>query len=113
MTFGNTTVSFVKNTEDLTQRDRYNNPATTTTQTDVPGCLFRPQSFKESSPVATQEVAQTWKCTAPPVAAAMAASATDAMIVDGVTYQVIAGAEVFHDFTGPYKVTVRCVLQQM
>ena len=111
MSFGSSTVTFVKITEDTSTRDRYGNPAQVTTQTDVKGCLFRPEKFKEDSPIATQEVAQTWKCTAPPVAAAMNASATDAMIVDGVTYQVVAGAEVFNDFTGPYKVTIRAVLQ--
>lgn len=111
MSFGSTTVTFVKNAEDPSSRDRYNNPATVTTQTDVPGCLFRPQKFAENSPVGTQQVAQTWKCTAPAVPAAMNASGTDALIVDGVTYQIIAGAEVFYDFSGPYKCTIRCVLQ--
>jgi hypothetical protein len=111
MSFGSTTVTFVKITEDPSSRDRYGNPAQVTNQTDVPGCLFRPQKFTEISPVGTQQTAQTWKCTAPPVAAAMNASATDAIIVNGTTYQVIAGAEVFNDFSGPYKVTVRAVLQ--
>lgn len=111
MTFGNAVVTFVKVAENDSVRDRYGHPAETTTSTDVPGCLFRPVSFKETSPIATQQVLQRWKCTAPPVAAAMGAAATDEVIVDGVTYQIVGGAEVFSDFNGPFKVTLYCDLQ--
>lgn len=112
MSFGGTTVTFVKLTEDLTNRDRYGNPAQIAMSTDVTGCLFRPAKFTETSPIDTQQVLQLWKCTAPPVAAVLAASATDSVIVDGVTYQISGGTEVFADFSGqPFKVTIYCDLQ--
>lgn len=106
MIFGPTTVTFVKVAEDTTNRDEWNNPAEIRTQTDVPGCMFRPLTFKEQAPVDVDKVTNRWKCTAPPVAAVLAAVATDEVIVDGVTYEIEGGVEVFGDFAAPFKCTV-------
>lgn len=111
MTFGPTTVTFVKVIEDDTNRDEWNNPTETRTTTDVPGCMFRPLTFKEQAPVDVDKVTNRWKCTAPPVAAVLAAAATDELIVDGVTYQIEGGVEVFTDFSGPFKATIICERQ--
>lgn len=110
--FGNTTVTFLKVAENTAVRDRYGQPEQDTTSTDVPGCLFRPANFKEVSPIDTQQVLQRWKCTAPPVAAVLAATATDSVVVNGITYQISGGAEVYDDLSGnPFKVTIYCDLQ--
>lgn len=112
--FGGQTVTFVKVTEDPTSRNRYNEPATITTSTDVPGCLFRSMTYKEIGGRwdPTDEITQRWRLTAPPVPAVLNASGTDEVIVDGVTYQIEGGVEVFYDFSGsPFKCTIICELQ--
>ena len=111
MIFGPTTVTFVKVAEDTTNRDEWNNPAETRTQTDVPGCMFRPLTFREQAPVDVDKITERWKCTAPPVAAVLAANGNDELIVDGVTYSIEGGIEVFGDFLGPFKVTIICERQ--
>lgn len=108
MRFGAQTVTFIAVTEDLLNRDRYNNPTEVRTEVDVVGCHFRPLTAKEKlelGDVATDP----WKCTAPPDAAVLAAAAVDELKHKGVTYKVIGGVRPFNDFSDRvFKCTVIC-----
>lgn len=108
MSFGGQTVVFVTVTEDLDNRDRYNNPIRVRTEISVPGCHFRPLTAKEKLELG-DIVQDPWKCTAPPVAAVMNAQAIDEVKHKGVTYQIIGGVRPFNDFSDRvFKVTVIC-----
>lgn len=101
-TFGGQTVTFVTitpGTEGRFERDK------TPTPVDVPGCRFRPLGTSEM--VAETDLAtEVWKCTAPPVAAVLAATAASELIYGDKTYHV-TGVEPFTDLSGrPFKVTV-------
>lgn len=113
MRFGRTTVVFVAVTEDLDNRDRYNNPQRVRTEIPVPGCRFRPLTAEEKFDFGiTDTVSDTWKCTAPPVAAVMNAKSTDEVKANGVTYQIVGGPRVFTDLASkPFKVTIICQRQ--
>lgn len=111
MSFGGQTVTFVTVTEDTNNRDRYGNPALVRAEVDVAGCHFRPLSAKETlglGDIATDP----WKCTAPPVAAALGATVNSEVKHNGITYQVIAGARPYSDFSDSvFKVTIICQRQ--
>lgn len=107
MSFGSQTASFVTVTEDLDNRDRYNNPLKVRTEIAVTGCRFRPLTAKEKIELG-DIVTDPWKLTAPPVAAVVNAQPNDEVKVAGVTYQIVGGVRVFEDFTRPFKVTVIC-----
>ena len=102
MAFGGQVVTFVTNT--LGAEGRFEREVTPTS-TDVPGCRFRPLGTSEI--VAETDLAtEVWKCTAPPVAAALNATATSQLVYGGKTYNV-TGVEPFTDMAGrPFKVTV-------
>ncbi len=102
MAFGGQVVTFVtitQGTEGRFQRE----PARTPTA--VPGCRFRPLGTSEI--VAETDLAtEVWKCTAPPVSAVLAATASSELEYGGKTYHV-TGVEPFVDMAGrPFKVTV-------
>ena len=77
------------------------------TLTEVPGCHHRPMTFTESPHGDTNVATETWQTTAPPHPAVLVLKAGDAIRVDGMTYQVIGGAQPHADHTGrPFKVTL-------
>jgi hypothetical protein len=105
MTFGGQTLTLITVTE-TGPRDRYNNPSKVRTEVSVSGCRFRPVTFTEDIDTGDRTT-ERWRLTAPP--AAQAARAGDEIRVDGITYQVVDGAQVFTDMEGePFKVTVIC-----
>lgn len=106
--FGNQTVTFVTVTENLAVRDRYNQPTKVRVGVAVPNCRFRPMTAQETIDLG-DVVNDPYKCTAPPVAAVLAADSIDEVVVAGVTYQIVGGVRVFPDLDGdPFKVTVIC-----
>lgn len=110
--FGNQTVTFVKVSEVTATRNRYNEPSTTTTSTDVPGCLFRPLKFKEQPLLRVDKVTNRWRCTAPPADAVLNTTASDEVIVNGITYQMEGDVEVYYDLSGnPFKCSFICEQQ--
>lgn len=79
-------------------RDRLNQPVKVPNDTTVEGCLMRP--YRPSEAVTLTDIAtEIWYCTAPPVAAALNATAADELDYDGQTFQ-ITGVEPFCDFSG-------------
>ncbi|AEJ93972.1 head-to-tail stopper [Mycobacterium phage Thibault] len=109
MNFGGQTVTFVTITEDLNDRDKYNNPRQVRTETPVPGCRFRPLSAKEKVEFGYNTVTDPWKCTAPAIPAVMDALSTGILQYGGVDYQITGGARTFASFAGqPFKVTIIC-----
>lgn len=107
--FGRQTLTFVTVTEDLNNRDRLNKPAEIRTETDVPGCRFRPLPASETARDGAQVVKDAWRATCPPVAAVVGAKSRDEIKVDGVTLQIVGGPRVFVDGAGrPFKVSVIC-----
>lgn len=96
MRFGSQTVGFVTITAGT--RDRLGAAAPVRTTVNVTGCLMRPLSATElitNTDVATE----AWRCTAPPVAAALAATATGELVFNGNTY-LINGVQSFRGFNG-------------
>ncbi len=107
MRFGKTVLTFVSVTEDLNDLDEYGHPARVRTETDVPGCRFRPLPATEKITDTGDVVTDPWKATCPPLAAVVNAKARDEIKVDGVTYQITGGPRVFVDLGGQqFKVTV-------
>lgn len=113
MRFGAQTVNFITITEDLNNRDSHNNPVPVETPTPVSGCRFRPLKAEEKIDLGTDKVKDPWKCTAPPVAAAMGAKPGDLVSVDGVKYQIVGLPRVFPGALSnqPFKVTIICEAQ--
>ncbi|MGV0795644.1 hypothetical protein ABQF26_01665 [Mycolicibacterium elephantis] len=106
MTFGNQTITFVSVTENLEVRTRYNRPEQVRTETSVAGCRFRIVSVEEQPQKnGGIKVVEKWKLTAPPVAAAMNATAHDELEHDGITYS-ITGVKTHRDFASPHHVTI-------
>lgn len=107
MTFGGQTVIFVSVTEDLSQRDEYNNPLIVRTEKPVSGCRFRPLKAEEKVALGIDLATDPWRATCPPEAAVTTVKAGDEVRVDGITYQITGGVRVFTDMAGkPFKVTV-------
>lgn len=105
--FGGQTLTFVTVTENLNDRDRYNNPAEIRTETAVPGCRFRPLPASEIRTDGTEVVGDQWKATCPP--AVVGAKPRDQVTVNGAAYQIVGGPRTFADRTGaPFKVTLVC-----
>lgn len=105
MTFGSQTVTFTT----LTGTGDYDADGLevmTPTPVSVKGCRHRPLKADEMPVWLTNLGTQVWKTTAPPEAAAVAAKSTGRLAVDGVTYEIIGGAQPFEDFTDPFKVTI-------
>jgi hypothetical protein len=105
MTFGSQTVTLV----DLTfgDPDKFGVKEKIPASTDVAGCLFRPLSGEEI--VSDTDVIITpYKCTAPPVDAALAADATWELVYSGQTFR-ITSVEPKPDFSGAIDhVTIIC-----
>ncbi len=90
----------------------------TPTSTNVPGCRHRPlktESARGAGMARQQEATQVgvsvatewWETTAPPWPAILAATPTDSLVCNGITYQIIAGIKIFRDPMGaPIKVSI-------
>jgi hypothetical protein len=109
-TFGDQTVTFVAVTNGAL--DRLGIPAQVRTEIAVPGCRFRPLSAEETVGL-TDLATEVWKCTAPPVAAVLAAMAIDEVKHNGITYQIVGGVKPYNDYFSNtvHKVTVLCQKQ--
>lgn len=115
MRMGGQTIVFVTVTEDLTQRDRYNQPLRVESETPVRGCRFRPLTAEEKTNLSTSNelrgdvdiITDPWRATTPPSPTVMNAGVGDVVKVDGVTYQIIGLPRTFPGPNGrPFKVTV-------
>lgn len=109
--FGKQTVTFVSVTD--TGVPGYLGVKTQTrTETPVTGCRFRPFNVTETADSETDIATGIWKCTAPPVAAAVNATPGDEVKVDGVTYQIDGPVQPKRDPYGVlHHVTVMCKRQ--
>lgn len=106
MTFGGQAVTVVAVTGTGTY-DSLGSETVTKTETVIAGCRHRPLRFDETPEFVTNIATQVWKTTAPPLAAVLAVNAKAELVVDGIRYRVIAGAQSFTDQEGrPYKVTI-------
>lgn len=115
MDFGTQTVGFAGVT--LGEKDPNGVRPKTRGQTNVGGCRFRPLRADETEGQVDIS-SEAWKCTAPPDAAVLAATAIDELVYDGTddpqrgendrnVYQIDGGILPFTDETGSvYKVTV-------
>lgn len=111
-TFGGQTVAFISVTEDLTTRDRHNNPGERESASPVGGCRFRPLKASEKINIGTDVVKDPWKCTAPPVPTVVNAQSGDMVEVAGVRYQIVGLPRTFPGMDGlPYKTTIICEAQ--
>lgn len=109
MTLGDQTVTFVAITEGTA--DRLGVKAPVRTPVAVPGCLFRALSTEETLNL-TDVAGEVWKCTAPPVAAVLAAKATGEVKHADVTYQIVGGVQPQYDLAGDVDhVVVMCKKQ--
>lgn len=63
------------------------------TSDTVFGCHFRPFSSTETPEGATDVATEVWKCTAPPVSAALNASPGDELSYDGFTFQIVGAVQ--------------------
>lgn len=105
MSFGSQTVSFVT----VVGTGVYDDLGyETTTETGIPveGCRHRPLSAKEAAEAFGDVATQVWKTTAPPEAAAIAAKSTGTLKEGGRTFHILGGAQLFEDYTDPFKVTI-------
>ncbi|BBU22158.1 hypothetical protein AWC32_21580 [Mycobacterium xenopi] len=111
MSFGGQTVTFVTLT-DSGNPNRLGMKPQTSTEVPVAGCLFRPLSVKEVVGVNTDIATEIWKCTAPPVPAALAAKASGQLQVDGETYEIMGDPKPHPDLSGAiHHVTIMCQKQ--
>ncbi|OBK09008.1 hypothetical protein A5746_00825 [Mycolicibacterium conceptionense] len=82
------------------------------TETSVAGCHFRPASSSETPDSETDVASETWKCTAPPVPAVLAAEPTGELKHNGVTYQIDGPIMPKYDLAGGvHHVTIMCKRQ--
>lgn len=110
-TFGGTTVTFVAVTESgdagylgLKTKAR--------AETAVAGCQFQPAKSSETPDGQTDVATEVWRCTAPPVAAVLAATPGGEVKVGGVTYQIDGPIMPKHKRDGSvHHVTVMCKRQ--
>ena len=110
MSFGSQAVAFVTLTG-TGEYDEFGVESTEPSEVLVTGCRHRPLSAKEASEIFGRVATQVWKTTATPEAAAIAAKSTGTIKVDGVTYQILGGAQAFEDFSDPFKVTILSEIQ--
>jgi hypothetical protein len=105
--FGNQTVIFVTTTPG-TVVGSLGEKTPGTIQVSVTGCRHRPLRDDETPEYLTDIATQVWKTTAPPVPAAINAAPDGQLIVNGITYKIVAGAQPFPDpqGVGIFKVTI-------
>jgi hypothetical protein len=98
VSFGPKTVTFVTLTETGVP-DAAGVMTLTPTLVDVEGCMHYPLSASETPVWLTDIGTQIWNTIAPPEAAAIAAKTKGQLKVDGVTYEIVAGAQPLTDFS--------------
>jgi hypothetical protein len=110
--FGNQTVIFVATTPG-TVVGSLGEHTPGTVQVPVYNCRHRPLSDAETPEYLTNVATQVWKTTAPPVPAAINAAPTGQLIVNGITYRIVAGAQPFPDPQSNeiFKVTVLSIIR--
>lgn len=99
MTLGAQTVTFVSFTEGATP-DSLGIKPETAVEVEVAGCVFEPLRVDETPQTEVDISTQVWRCTAPPVAAAVNADGTGLLKYGGITYQIVGGARPCRDFAG-------------
>lgn len=110
MSFGEQVVTFVTVTS-TGQPGRGGLKEKTKTETAVSGCHMRPFTTSEIDGQ-TDVATEIWKCTAPPVAAALAAKPSDEVKHAGLTFQVHGPIQPKYDLDGLIEhVTVMCKRQ--
>jgi hypothetical protein len=125
--FGGQTITILSRSQ--TSVDALGAAVFTPTNTAIPGCRHRPVtpvtsgSGGEARSEKTTEVgvgvsSSWWKSTIPinsaTSAAVLSIQPNDAIMVGGVTYEVVSGSHVFTDLAGhPFKATVVSVLQEV
>lgn len=109
MRLGGQTVT-LRTFTDGTTRDRLNKPVKVPTNTAVSGVLMRTLSGQETVNL-TDVAVQVWRCTLPPVAAALNATAADELDFDGDTYQVTVVEKFFNHRGSADHVRITCQLQ--
>lgn len=109
--FGGQTVTFV-NVGQTGARGYLGLKAQSRSDTAVTGCHFRPASTSERDSQ-TDVATEIWKCTAPPVAAALNAKPGDEVKCGGLTFQVEGFVQPKYDLDGnePHHVTIMCKRQ--
>lgn len=109
--FGDQTVIFVTITDGA--KDRLGVAVAVETPVPVTGCRFRPLNVEETVNL-TDVATEIWKCTAPPVAAVLAAKSIDRLVHNGITYDLVGGIKPFNDASNQvYKVTVMAKKQSV
>lgn len=113
MTFGGQTVTFV--TVSASGDPGYLGVVEEArTETEVPGCRFRPLRTEETPDYLTNMSSEIWKCTAPPVAAAITALPDGEVKVGGVTYLIQGPVQPKPDMDGTiHHVTIMCKRQDV
>lgn len=108
MIFGGQTVTFV--TFQATGERGYGGlKSKQPVKTSVVGCRFRPLSVDETPDYLSNVATGIWKCTAPPVDAALNAQSGGAVEVDGVPYQIEGPVMAKPDMSGVvHHVTIMC-----
>ncbi len=113
MSFGSQTVTFVALTDTGSADELGVKPQSEST-VDAPGCRHRPLKADETPAWVTDISTQVWKTTVPigeyspslVTSILAAAKSTSVLRVNGVTYQIVGGAQPFQDFTNPFKMTI-------
>lgn len=99
MSLGGQTVTFVSFTQGATP-DSLGIKTETAVEVAVAGCVFEPLRADETPQTEVDIATQVWRCTAPPVAAALNADATGLLKYNGETFQIVGGARPVSDFSG-------------
>lgn len=112
--FGGQTITIATTTPtDPPTYDELGHEILTPDEVDIGGCRHRPLSVSETPEWITNVGTQVWKTTAPPVDEVLALGTESTFDENGVTYQVIAGAQPFRDMAGNlFKVTILSKVQE-
>lgn len=81
------------------ERDARGKVVTEVVSTDVPGCSVQPLTTQETLGAADQ-IKTRWRLIGPVTDALSAATATDAVTVDGITYEVDGDPQPWRDLWG-------------
>jgi hypothetical protein len=110
MSLGPKTVTFVTLTDSGTP-GKLGTVTQVLTEVAIEGCMHHPLSASETPAWLTDIGTQIWQTIAPPEAAAIAANSTGNLKVDGVTYQIVGGAQPYTDFATPFVVVIHSKIE--